>query len=224
MSKVREVIFLFYDVFVELCEKCETTPAKVRADLGISQSTMASWKSRNLKPKYETLIKLADYFNVPTNYLAGEDELCNNLRAYRKLNGLTQHELSKKTGIPLNMIKAYENRNSPSFITEDELRTIADSLGVPPLKLLGRSATLEFMIGISEGNNHTRMNEAFFKLNLLGQQKVADYAEDLTRVPEYRRMNTPQPPSEPPQSAQVPKEDTDTTPPTESAEGLQEGK
>lgn len=61
--------FVFYDQFIKMCENYLTTPAKVRKDLGISQSTMASWKSRGLTPKYETLQKLADYFGISVDAL-----------------------------------------------------------------------------------------------------------------------------------------------------------
>lgn len=40
-------------------------------DTGIAQSTIASWKSRGLTPKYETLKKLSDYFDVTMDYLLG---------------------------------------------------------------------------------------------------------------------------------------------------------
>ena len=35
---------------------------------------MASWKSRGLTPKYETLSKIADYFGVSVDYLLGNTE------------------------------------------------------------------------------------------------------------------------------------------------------
>ena len=64
---------MFYDTFLNLCEEKHVTPIQVRNDLGISQSTMASWKSRRLTPKYETLKKLADYFDVSINDLLDGD-------------------------------------------------------------------------------------------------------------------------------------------------------
>lgn len=72
-------------MFEQLCEEKGTTPAKVRADIGISQSTVASWKSRDLTPKYDTLKKLADYFEVPVDTLLGE-------RAEETKSELTHHE------------------------------------------------------------------------------------------------------------------------------------
>lgn len=41
----------FYSIFERLCHEKNITPARVRKDLQISQSTMASWKSRGLTPK-----------------------------------------------------------------------------------------------------------------------------------------------------------------------------
>lgn len=63
---------MFFDIFVSLCQKKGVTPVQVRKVLGISQSTMASWKSRGLTPNSITLAKLADYFDVPMAYLLGK--------------------------------------------------------------------------------------------------------------------------------------------------------
>ena len=65
----------FYTIFEELCKEKGVTPAQVREDIGISQSTMASWKSRGLTPRYDTARKLADYFGVTADHLLGMDEL-----------------------------------------------------------------------------------------------------------------------------------------------------
>ncbi len=63
----------FYSIFERLCHEKNITPARVRKDLQISQSTMASWKSRGLTPKAGTLQELADYFGVSVPYLLGQD-------------------------------------------------------------------------------------------------------------------------------------------------------
>lgn len=62
---------MFYDIFTSLCEENNVTPTQVRQDLGISQSTMASWKSRNLTPNATTLVQLAEYFHTTPAYLVG---------------------------------------------------------------------------------------------------------------------------------------------------------
>ena len=62
---------MFYDIFLELCNEKGVTPAQVRKDLSISQSTMASWKSRGLNPNASTIIQLANYFQTTPSYLLG---------------------------------------------------------------------------------------------------------------------------------------------------------
>lgn len=62
---------MFYDIFESLCTESGVTPAEVRKDLGISQSTMASWKSRGLTPNANTLVQLAEYFHTTPAYLMG---------------------------------------------------------------------------------------------------------------------------------------------------------
>ena len=62
---------MFYDIFEKLCVENGVTPVQVRRDLGISQSTMASWKSRGLTPNAVTLVQLAEYFHTTPAYLAG---------------------------------------------------------------------------------------------------------------------------------------------------------
>ncbi len=64
----------FYAIFEQLCKENNRSLSQVRADLKISQSTMASWKSRGLTPKYPTLQKLAEYFNVSVEYLLNGEE------------------------------------------------------------------------------------------------------------------------------------------------------
>lgn len=66
---------MFYDIFEKLCAEKNVTLSAVRAELGIGQSTMASWKSKGLTPKYETLKKLSEYFGVSIDYLCGKSNL-----------------------------------------------------------------------------------------------------------------------------------------------------
>ena len=40
---------------------------------GVSQSTIGNWEAGKREPNFETLRKLADYFNVSTDYLLGKD-------------------------------------------------------------------------------------------------------------------------------------------------------
>lgn len=66
-------------------------PAKLRAlrtqagksqealakELGISRSCLANYETGNRQPDQEMLLRIADTFNVLTDYLIGRDEFCN---------------------------------------------------------------------------------------------------------------------------------------------------
>ena len=59
---------MFYDVFTSLCEKKGVSPNKALVDCAISRTSTAKWREGAI-PRGITLQKLADYFNVPTDYL-----------------------------------------------------------------------------------------------------------------------------------------------------------
>lgn len=81
---------MFYDVFLSLCDVYETSPAEVRKALGISQSTMASWKSRGLTPNSGMLVRLSDYFGVSVEYLLGLEDM--NKKPYDTYGTFVSHK------------------------------------------------------------------------------------------------------------------------------------
>ena len=51
--------------------------------LGLSSSTMGSWKSRNIFPPIETICKIADFFNVSIDWLVtGKNSKINSEKEY----------------------------------------------------------------------------------------------------------------------------------------------
>ncbi len=63
-----------YDRLENLLKERGITPYRLAKDLGLSQSSLSEWKRGNSIPKYERLVKIAGYFNVPVSYLTGKDE------------------------------------------------------------------------------------------------------------------------------------------------------
>lgn len=63
---------MFYDILYNLCSSRGTTITKTLKTLGISTSKGTAWKNGSI-PNGEILAKLADYFNVSTDYLLGND-------------------------------------------------------------------------------------------------------------------------------------------------------
>lgn len=62
---------MFYDLFHSLCTAKGVTPTQVARDLGLRQSTVSMWKKQGTTPKYDTLRKLAEYFDVSVDELVG---------------------------------------------------------------------------------------------------------------------------------------------------------
>lgn len=64
---------MFYENLNTLCKKSNTTVTAVLKKLNISTSKGTAWKSGSV-PKGDILTKLADYFNVSTDYLLGNTD------------------------------------------------------------------------------------------------------------------------------------------------------
>jgi len=47
------------------------TQYRLSKDIGISESILSSWKMNTRKPSTDLLVKIAEYFNVSTDYLLG---------------------------------------------------------------------------------------------------------------------------------------------------------
>lgn len=63
---------MFYDRFVELCKKKNVSANRALIDCKISRTAVAKWKSGST-PNGSNIQKLADYFNVSTDYLLGTE-------------------------------------------------------------------------------------------------------------------------------------------------------
>ena len=105
---------------VELLAKNGISGAKMSRDLGFSNAVFSQWKAGKQKPSIEKLTKIAEYFNVSTDYLLGNDN-----------------------------IKVYDEHDN-IVVIDDETRDIIDSLRTnPEMKILfsvSRKATKEDII------------------------------------------------------------------------------
>lgn len=63
-----------YEIFAKLLEEHGVTPYQVFKATGVAQSSLSDWKNGKSKPKYEKMVKIADYFNVSVNYLLTGEE------------------------------------------------------------------------------------------------------------------------------------------------------
>lgn len=57
--------------------------------LSVTKQTISNWENDNIQPSVNMLIKIAEYFNVSTDYLVGLDN-----NKYLKISGLTDEQIS----------------------------------------------------------------------------------------------------------------------------------
>lgn len=62
---------MFYDVFCALCVEKGLTPSGAAAKIGFNRASVTVWKNNGTAPKQELLVKIADFFQVSTDYLLG---------------------------------------------------------------------------------------------------------------------------------------------------------
>lgn len=63
---------MFYDTFIRLCDEKGIKPTNLIEELGFSSGNMSRWKN-GLEPGRKSLLKIAEYFNVSTDYLLGKE-------------------------------------------------------------------------------------------------------------------------------------------------------
>lgn len=57
----------------ELRESSNLSQRKLGEDLGVCNQTVSFWESGKREPDLDTLVAIAKYFNVTTDYLLGND-------------------------------------------------------------------------------------------------------------------------------------------------------
>lgn len=63
---------MFFTRLKELCDEIGKSTTKVCAELGIPKTTVSYWRNNtNVIPKQDVLNKIANYFEVTTDYLLG---------------------------------------------------------------------------------------------------------------------------------------------------------
>lgn len=64
---------MFFDRFKQLCDQRGISCNRAAKEMGLSNATPTAWKKRGLTPKADTLAIIANYFDVTTDYLLGEE-------------------------------------------------------------------------------------------------------------------------------------------------------
>lgn len=64
---------MFWNRFFELCASVKLKPNRVASIIGVSSASVTKWKNGTI-PDSDTLLKIADYFGVTTDYLLGHEQ------------------------------------------------------------------------------------------------------------------------------------------------------
>ena len=111
-----------YEIFEQLCQLRGVTAFRVSKETGISQPTFSEWKKGTYTPKTEKMQKIADYFNVPLEYLTtgkmpenekGPENNSESEKAFFRLRkGLEPYNLDEEdTDFLLTVFKAHKEKN-----------------------------------------------------------------------------------------------------------------
>ncbi|MBU8968004.1 helix-turn-helix domain-containing protein [Bacillus safensis] len=107
-----------------LCDEKKVTFAEVERQIGISNGQIRRWD--NVSPKSETLQKVADYFDVSTDYLLGRTEVKRNFDLTEKDEKDIQKELQKIiNGLEGNSYAAFDGQSIDDMEEEDKELLIA---------------------------------------------------------------------------------------------------
>lgn len=63
---------MFYDKLIQLCNQKGVSVTRMCQDIGLSNATATKWK-KGKAPRYSTLFKIAEYFNVEVEYFLADN-------------------------------------------------------------------------------------------------------------------------------------------------------
>ncbi|MDH6598421.1 helix-turn-helix transcriptional regulator [Bacillus pumilus] len=107
-----------------LCDEKKVTFAEVERQIGISNGQIRRWD--NVSPKSETLQKVADYFDVSTDYLLGRTEVKRSIELTEKDEKDIQKELQNIiNGLEGNSYAAFDGQILDDMEEEDKELLIA---------------------------------------------------------------------------------------------------
>ncbi|HBF0928968.1 TPA: helix-turn-helix transcriptional regulator [Clostridioides difficile] len=95
---------------LDLMEKNNITAKQLTSDLEISNSSISDWKRGKGKPSSDAIVKMAEYFNVTTDYLL-LGTTCN------KTNNINLTENEQEI---LSLLHKFNKRNQIKFISKVE--------------------------------------------------------------------------------------------------------
>lgn len=134
---------MFYEIYRDLCLSSGVSPNNVAKELSIASGAVTGWKNGRV-PQPATLRKIADYFDVPIDYLLGKTHQpkSSDNSAFKELfirlcneKGVTPSKACRDVNIAPATFSCWDENSVPRQAT---LFRIADYFGVTVNYLLGK--------------------------------------------------------------------------------------
>lgn len=181
-------------IFRDLRKEKSLTQMELAKILNIDQTTVSKWEVGKAIPDYDTLQRLADFYNVSVDYLLGRENkhFVNptfehntaklKLKELREQKGITQEKLANELGLTRSVISMYEiNASEPDLET---LCKIAAYFYVSVDYLLGRetlSTAPDQQANEPLSDNAIEMLKTFNQLSNDSQIMCIGFAEQFLR-------------------------------------------
>lgn len=105
----------FKEIFKKLMDRNETNQTELAKYVGYTPQTVSKWYVGKTEPDSKTLKKIANYFNITTDYLLGNGENIDNIDEEQKEIDVLNKLLIKK---------GYINENED--LTKEEIELVMD--------------------------------------------------------------------------------------------------
>ena len=65
----------FYERYAELCRDNNISPSSAAMAVGLNRSSVTRWKQKGTAPRQETVVKIANLFDVTVEYMMGLEDM-----------------------------------------------------------------------------------------------------------------------------------------------------
>lgn len=101
-----------YERYLQLLKENNTTSYQVSKETGITQTTLSDWKIGRCVPKIPILIKIAKYFNVSLDWLAGLSKYKNEKELISSKTTIIKNKTTNAHTAKIHKIKIYRRNVS----------------------------------------------------------------------------------------------------------------
>lgn len=171
-----------------LCNENNISISKMLADLGLARGLVSNWRKRGTIPSGDIVLKIANYFDVSTDFLLGIEEfsvhpdvvtssyVANKIKELRQQREMSLFDVAKVLGINQYQYTLIEHGEMP--LVEEQKKVLCEFYNIPFSELSEKTVPQERPL--------TKKQEQVLNLakNLSDEdmKKLIDYAELLMKA------------------------------------------